>query len=187
MERTAPYQPTVHRFTVDQYYQMGEAGILGEDERLELIDGQIIAMSPISSFHASVVNKLTQWLLLQHTGKYQISVQNPLRLNDFSEPEPDLMLVDVAPDFYAQAHPTPAQVQVVIEVADSSLEFDQEVKGKLYAQHAVPEYWVINLPQKQVEIYTRPQHGFYLDKTVRSGTDVVSPDWLPGKTVDDLF
>ena len=148
-------------FNVTEYYRMAETGILSESDRVELIDGEVIEMSPIGSRHAACVDRLNQALSL-FAGKHLIvRVQNPIRLDEYSEPQPDLCLLQRRADFYAQAHPTPADVLLVVEVADSSAGFDREVKLPLYAQESVPEMWLINLWGDTVEIYSQPSGGTY--------------------------
>lgn len=143
-------------FNVREYYRMAEAGILTEDDRVELIKGEIIAMSPIGSKHAGCVNRLNT-LLSNHLKKNAVvSVQNPIHLDDYSEPQPDLAILKPRNDFYAQSHPQPADVLVVIEVADTTLTYDREVKLPLYAKVEIPEVWIVNLEENIVEVYTEP-------------------------------
>jgi len=164
-------------FNVTEYYRMTEAGILSASDRVELIDGEVVEMSPIGSRHAACVNGLTM-LLTSELGQTTIlSVQNPIRLDEHSEPQPDLCLLQPRDDFYAQAHPTPADVLLVVEVADSSAGFDREVKLPLYAQASVPEVWIVNLPADTVEVYSQPVSGHYQksqelkrDETITSET-----------------
>jgi Uma2 family endonuclease len=143
-------------FNVTEYYRMAETGILSESDRVELIDGEVIEMSPIGSRHAACVDRLNQLLSLLLGKHLIVRVQNPIRLDEYSEPQPDLCLLQPRADFYAQAHPTPADVLLVVEVADSSAGFDREVKLPLYAQASVPELWIIDLPADTVEIYAQP-------------------------------
>jgi Uma2 family endonuclease len=148
-------------FNVTEYYRMIEAGILSESDQVELIDGEVIEMSPIGSRHAACVDRLNQVLCLLLGKHLIVRVQNPISLGKYSEPQPDLCLLLPRADFYAQAHPTPADVLLVVEVADSSTGFDREVKLPLYAQASVPEVWLINLPAETVEIYAQPSGGKY--------------------------
>lgn len=157
-----------HHFTVDEYYRMGAAGIFAEDDRVELIDGEIIRISPISSRHAACVRRLDALLNRLVSNLAQVSAQNPIRVNDFSEPEPDIALLRPRADFYAQAHPTPADVLLVIEVADTSVEYDREIKGPLYARAGIAEMWLVDLPEDLIEIYTNPAGGSY--QNVRRAT-----------------
>jgi Uma2 family endonuclease len=148
-------------FTVAEYYRMAEAGILSEDDRVELLDGEVIEMSPIGSRHAACVDRLNNFLSRVSKQRFIVRVQNPIRLDDYSEPQPDVTLLRVRSDFYAETHPTSADVLVVIEVADSSVELDRQVKLPLYAQAEIPEFWLANLPNDTVEFYARPVNGVY--------------------------
>ena len=148
-------------FSVEEYHQMIRAGILTENDRIELINGEFIAMSPIGSKHAGCVNRLTVLLSARLQNQAIVSVQNPIQVNDYSEPEPDLAVLKPRPDFYGESHPRPADVLLVIEVSDTTLAYDQEIKLPLYAEAGIPEAWIINLPQSTIEIYTTPQTGLY--------------------------
>jgi len=148
-------------FTVAEYYRMAEAGILSEDDRVELLDGEVVEMSPIGSHHAACVDRLNNFLSSVSKQRFIVRVQNPIRLDDYSEPQPDITLLHVRSDFYAEAHPTPADVLVIIEVADSSVELDRQVKLPLYAQAGIPEFWLANLPNDTVEFYAQPVNGVY--------------------------
>lgn len=149
------------KFDVDDYYRMAEAGILTEDDRVELIEGEIINMSPIGRRHASCVDRLTMFFAPRLAGKAIVRVQNPFRISSFSEPQPDITLLKARDDFYSQAHPTPEDALLVIEVADSSVGYDRKVKMSLYARAGVPEAWVVNLPDDKLEAYSEPLNGSY--------------------------
>jgi Uma2 family endonuclease len=146
--------------TADEYERMGEAGIFPPDARLELIEGEIYEMSPIGSPHASCVTFIT-YVLNQLGRDFQVRVQNPIRLNDFSEPQPDVALLRWRDDFYREAHPTPEDVLLVVEVADATVVTDRKVKLPLYARSGVPEAWLVNIPEGQVEVYSAPSGGVY--------------------------
>lgn len=162
-------------FTVADYYRMAEAGILSEDDRVELLDGEVIEMSPIGSRHAACVDRLNRFLNGVKEPLFIVRVQNPIRLDDHSEPQPDITLLRARSDFYAEAHPTPADVLIVIEVSDSSVELDRQVKLPLYAQAEVPEVWLANLPDDTVEVYAQPLNGVYqMVKVFGSGETVIS-------------
>ena len=148
-------------FTVEQYHQMATAGILSDTDRVELINGDIIDMSPINSEHAGMVNRLLRVLTKRLLDKAIMTVQNPIHLDRSSEPEPDLTIVNKSEDDYISAHPRPKDVFVVIEVADTSLDKDREVKAPLYAKHGIPEYWIINLQDRQIELFRQPSNGQY--------------------------
>jgi Uma2 family endonuclease len=132
---------------------MGEAGMFAPDVSVELIWGKILKMSPIHSEHASVVNVIARRLILALEEGAYVSVQNPLYIDDFSEPQPDILVACPRPDDYRNAHPRPDEVLLLIEVADSSVRFDRTVKLPLYARAGIPEYWLVNLHGKQVEQY----------------------------------
>ncbi|MFM8436105.1 MAG: Uma2 family endonuclease, partial [Planctomycetia bacterium] len=135
--------PSRHLITVDAFHRMGETGILGPADRVELIDGEIIDMSPIGALHAAIVDLLARHFARRAGESVFIRCQNPLRLDDVSEPEPDLVILRPRADFYATAHPGPADALLVIEVTDTSLAYDLGVKVPLYARHGIPEVWVI--------------------------------------------
>jgi Uma2 family endonuclease len=162
-------------FTTAEYHRMIEVGILAEDDRLELLDGEIIEMSPIGPRHVACVNRLNA-LLSSQTGTIVIlSVQNPIQLNDYSEPQPDLALLKPRADFYAQALPAPADVLIVIEVADTSAESDRQVKIPAYARAAIAEAWLVDLASDRIEIYTQPGSGVYQEiRLILRGQDVAS-------------
>ncbi|MFH1744207.1 MAG: Uma2 family endonuclease [bacterium] len=148
-------------FTVEDYHRMGEAGILSEDDRVELLEGEIVQMTPIGSKHAGCVNRLAQLFFEKVARRAIVTVQNPGRLGEYSEPQPDLMLARTRPDFYADAHPKPEEVLLVIEVSDTSADFDRKVKILLYAQAGIPEVWLADLPAECIEVYRKPSsHGY---------------------------
>ncbi len=150
-----------HRFTVDDYYRMAAAGILHEDSRVELIKGQIVDMSPVGSPHHGMVNRLNRLLVPLVAGRGIVSVQNPVRLDDDSEPQPDIAILKPRADDYTTATARPDEVMLIIEVADSSLDYDRETKMPLYAENGIPEYWLVNLTSRVVEVHRLPQAGRY--------------------------
>jgi Uma2 family endonuclease len=149
------------KFTVEQYHKMLESGILTEDDRVELIRGEIIEMSPIETKHAACVNRLIN-LLVQLLGKRVIvAAQNPIRLNDNSEPQPDVALLKPRDDFYATAHPRPQDIFLLIEVADSTIEYDLEEKIPLYAEANIIEVWLVDINEQIVKVYQQPTAAGY--------------------------
>jgi Uma2 family endonuclease len=147
--------------TADEYERMGEAGILRPDARLELLEGEIYEMSPIGSRHAACVDALSL-LLTEIVGRrFRVRTQSPIRLDDFSEPQPDVALLRWRDDFYRDAHPTPADVLLVIEVADTTVESDRRYKLPLYAKAGINEAWLVNLPDEKIELYAEPANGAY--------------------------
>ena len=149
------------RFNVTEYYRMAEAGILKPEDRVELIEGEVIKMSPIGSPHAACVSRLVRFLANAIGETAILSVQNPVRLDDFSEPVPDLALLKPRKDYYAARHPVPADVLLVIEVADTSLLKDRNIKVPLYARAGISEIWLVNIPKQVVEVYSESQNGKY--------------------------
>ena len=154
-------QPQNRAFTVSEYYRMAEADILTEEDRVELIAGQIVAMSPIGSRHAACVDRLNSLLHSQPRLAGIVRVQSPIALDAYSEPEPDLVLLRPRADFYAAAHPSATDVLLAVEVADTSVDYDHEVKLPLYAQAGLPEVWLIDLQKSRIEVYARPQGDAY--------------------------
>ena len=148
-------------FTAAEYHRLIEAGILTEDDRVELLDGEIIQMAPIGPRHAACVNRLTDLLSNKVRKIAMVSVQNPIQLSEYSEPQPDIALVKRRPDFYAQAHPAPADVLVAIEVADTTVEGDRQVKIPAYARAGIAEAWLVDLASDRIEIHTQPAGGIY--------------------------
>lgn len=162
-------------FSVDEYYRMAEAGVLKPDDRVELIEGEIIKMSPIGSPHAACVSRLNRLMHNQSRLQFTVSVQNPVRLSNFSEPVPDLVLLRFREDCYAITHPTPADVLLIIEVSDSTVLTDREIKLPLYARAGIRECWLVNLPGRVVEVHSQPVAGAFSALTeYRSGETVTS-------------
>ena len=153
------YPPTpVRRFTVDEYHRLIETGILKSGDPYELIRGWIVPKIPISPTHSTVVRLLDKRLQRLVGDAIVVSVQQPITTDD-SEPEPDLTLSAGPQTRYYSIHPTPAEVYLVIEVSDSSLEFDRSMKLNLYARSKIPTYWIVNIPERRVEVYTQPRGG----------------------------
>jgi Uma2 family endonuclease len=176
--------PRRHRLTVDDYYRMAEIGILDAEARVELIDGEIIDMAPPGISHAAAVLYLTQVLVRAVGDSALVLVQNPVRLSEHSEPQPDLALLRPRGDFYRERHPRPGDVLLVIEVAASSLRFDRETKLPLYARHGIPEVWLIDLGGRRLVRHRAPQNGAYaLVDELDLGTPLELPS-LSGATAD---
>ncbi|MFL6601440.1 MAG: Uma2 family endonuclease [Steroidobacteraceae bacterium] len=173
-----------HRITVAEYHQMAEAGILPPDARVELIEGEIIDMPPIGSGHGGTVMQLSELLQDAARGRAKVWIQSEIRLSDISEPQPDFALIKGRADFYKKQHPGPADTFLVIEVSESSLRYDLQVKAPLYARHGIPEYWVIDLPGRQVRFFRSPQAGQYTDVTSSATPGVVAPAALPEVQID---
>ncbi|HEV2763107.1 MAG TPA: Uma2 family endonuclease [Pyrinomonadaceae bacterium] len=168
--RRAPVERARRAFNVSEYYRLGEIGVLKEDDRVELIEGDIFEMSPIGKRHAACVLKISTHLSRRIGDSALVSVQNPVRLDDLSEPVPDVAVLRPRADFYAEAHPTPEDVLLVIEVSDTTVRFDRNKKVPLYARAGVPEAWLVNLSKNEVEVYSRPEDGVYQQvRRVRRG------------------
>jgi len=148
-------EPSIHRFSVDQYHDMISAGILTENDRVQLIDGYIVAMNPIGPPHAFVVTKLSELLARMLLAEWHTRVQQPITLSA-SEPEPDIVVARGQTDDFKIRHPGPSDVALVVEVADSSVAFDRGAKAIMYAQDGVSEYWIINLANRTVEVNQTP-------------------------------
>lgn len=162
----------LHLFTVEDYHRMGEAGLF-DGQQVELIYGKIIDMSPSKSTHASMIVKLTKLLSKLLEEEILLSVQNPLHIDEHSEPEPDLMVLKPSDNYYEKAHPMPKDTLLIVEVADTSLEKDQKVKLPLYAEANIPEVWIVNLKDNQLEQYQEPSpRGYSNIRILRSGDHV---------------
>ena len=146
--------PVKYRFTVKDYHRMAEAEVFGPDDRLELLDGEVFEMSPIGSRHAACVSRLGHLFIPRVDNRAVVGVQNPIEVDDYSEPQPDLVLLRWREDFYAPRHPLPADVLLVIEVSDTTLEFDLGRKTALYLARGIPEVWVVDLKSDVVHVAT---------------------------------
>ena len=178
------------RFTVEEYHRMAASGILSEDDRVELIEGEIIEMTPIGRRHASCVARLTQhFAALALKGAAVIWVQNPIRLGKQSEPQPDFVLLRPQPDLYASIDPTSADVLLLVEVSDTSVDYDRRVKLPLYARAGIPEVWMVDLGQSTITSHRDAARGGYrIVQPFRRG-EQLTPASFPDLTiaVDDLL
>jgi len=176
-------------FTVGEYNRMAETGILSEDDRVELIEGEIVEMSPIGSRHAACVNRLNMFLSRQVGQSFIVSVQNPIVVSDYSEPEPDLAVLRWRDDYYEQELPRAADVLLVIEVADTSVEADRGVKIPLYARAGIPVSVLVDLPGESVEVYSGPVGGKYQTAQTLKRGDSFRTDAPPliNLRVDDII
>jgi len=149
------------KFTVEQYHQMVEAGILTEDDRVELIRGEIIEMTPINRRHSAHVSRLNELFILRLALLVTVGVQNPVELNDTSEPQPDISLLRRKADFYESGHPQPEDILLLVEVADTTVESDRQIKIPLYAENNIIEVWLIDINEQCVEVYREPSPNGY--------------------------
>ena len=169
MNEAAPLAPARHKLDVAAFYRMAEVGIIGEHDRIELIDGELIDMPPIGDEHADAVDWLTERLVLASHGQAITSVQNPLRLDRHNQPQPDLSL------YRRQSgkRRDPADALLVVEVADSSLDYDTTTKRGLYASFGIPEYWVVDLPNKRILVHRKPSGTDFAEVlTLTVGTEL---------------
>jgi Uma2 family endonuclease len=173
---------TPHRWTYDEYLRLGEAGIL-LDERTELLNGEIVSMTPAGHRHVYVVDLLTDRLSEWGRDRGVLRVQGPLRFNDLEAPEPDLVLLRPHPDRYLSRQAGPWDALLVVEVSDSSLERDRDVKGPMYARAAIPEYWLVDVNREVVLVHRRPEGGEYLEVTEHARGDAWASPALGGRTV----
>ncbi len=183
--------PVRHLWTVREFQRMGETRFLDPKARLELIEGELFDMAPIGSFHAGTVTLLAHLFARAIGETAVISVQNPIDLNERSEPQPDLLLLRPRADYYLSEHPRPRDVLLLIEVSDSTAQFDRKIKVPLYARHGIPEVWLVVGPHRRhIEVYRdlQPDRGGYQVRLqVREG--VLTPVLLPeaGIRLQEVF
>ena len=184
-----PVQLTRRRFTVAQYHQMGEAGILGEDDRVELIEGEITEMTPIGRAHAACVTRLDRLFQREFRDDASVRVQNPVTLDEHSEPQPDIALLRPRADYYASRDVTPADVLLLVEVCAGSAEPDRRVKVPLYARSGIAEVWLVDLQHENVTIYPEPFTVKYRSVRVAHRTERIAPAAFPERllSVEDIL
>jgi Uma2 family endonuclease len=170
---------TQHRFSIGDYHRMAETGVLRPGKRVELINGNIIDMSPIGPFHGGVVKRLSRLSNLEAKGRWTVSTQDPLRLDEFSEPEPDVMLLKPASDDYTSRHPQADDVFLVVEVADSTIDYDRDQKLPAYGRARIAEVWIVNLNEFIVEVYREPNFTGYSSKAILRIGDKAYPQAFP--------
>jgi Uma2 family endonuclease len=180
---TAYPQPMRLRFTVDEFYKMFELGFIKDYEHAEIIDGELIKKMSIGDLHAAIVDFLNEFFVKNVPGKVRIRVQNPVRLSDYHEPEPDLALTDLT-KYDGRRHPRPSEILLLVEVSDSTVEYDRNRKLPLYAEAEIPEVWLVNVQNETVEIHTRPRGGiFSLIRVLRSG-DTIQSEIVPSLEIE---
>ena len=173
-ERVAHVRP--YRFAVDEFARMGEAGIFTADDRVELIDGTVLEMTPIGPPHAGIVGRLTELFVTRLAGRAYVSVQNPIRLDRHTEPQPDLVVARRRRSGYTDRHPGADDVFLVVEVADSSLRHDREQKAPRYGRAGIPETWLVDLAAGTVTVYSDPGPDGYARAQVRRRGDGLRSD-----------
>lgn len=176
-QKDAPVPVEKRRFTVDEYHRMVETGILSEDDRVELIEGEVVKMTPMGARHAACVDRLVNRLVGRNV---IVRAQSPIVLDNGSEPEPDISLLKPREDFYSDAHPTPADVLLVIEVAETSIEYDSGIKLPLYAQAGIREAWLVDLPGETIEVHARPATSEYREIVRAKRGETVVSRTVPG-------
>jgi len=177
------------QFTVRDFARMVDSGILAENDRVELIDGEVRHMNPISSRHAAIVNRLNSILSSRLGERAIVSVQNPVILNDFTEPQPDIVVLRPRDDFYRHELPGPEDILVVIEVAGSTLEYDRDEKIPRYAKMGIPEAWLVDVNDQVVTLYSQPHGDGYLHSPAFARGQELESVEIPDLRVaiDDLF
>ncbi len=156
----------IRPLTIDEYHRMIEAGIIHEGERVELLAGQIFNMAAKGTWHTVATRNLFKQLLNLIGDRADVQSQDPITLPNNTEPEPDLVIARLREDNYINSHPTPAEIILVIEVADSTLNLDRNTKAPLYAAAGISEYWIVNLVENRLEIYRQPQGSIYTNNQI---------------------
>ena len=178
-----------YSFTVYEFAKMGEAGIFTEDDRVELIDGEVREMVPIGSHHVAIVNRLNVTLVELLKRSAILQVQNPLRLDSHNEPQPDFSIIKARDDYYKTSLPEPGDTLLVIEVADSSLAYDLNEKAPRYAKSMIPELWVVDLEAEFVRVFTRPEPSGYASERVMPRGSTIASESVASLCVEvnDIF
>lgn len=176
--------PRRHRISVDDYYRMADVGLLAPDARVELIDGEIIDMAPIGARHGGTVNRLNRLLTFAAGQLAVVQVQSAVRLDGMSEPQPDVAMLRPRDDFYTRQHALPTDVLLLVEVSDSTLRFDLDVKVPLYARHRIPEVWIFDLAHRELRTFRDPANGEYLTRQVVPAPGVIRLAAQPDIEVD---
>lgn len=179
--QAAPF--TLRLLTVAEYHKMAEAGIFQPEERVELIAGQIIKMIAKGSVHTAAVTRTARVLRRLLENQAEIRKQYPVQLSNFSEPEPDIAVVKANSLDYADHHPTTAEVYLIIEVADSSFKYDCDIKGKIYAQAGIRDYWLLDVNERQLHVFREPTQQGYQSEVIFAEDGIVSPLQFPSITI----
>ena len=170
-------QPRRLRFSVDEYYKMIELGMLKDYEKAEIIEGELIQKMPIGDKHAAAVNTLNRFFVKNVSDDVLVSVQNPIRLTDYDEPEPDIVLADLT-KYDGTRHPRPTEILLIVEVSDSTLKYDRDTKLPLYAEAEIPEVWIVNLKNDIIEVHQKPSSGIYQLAQIFKRGDVLKSESL---------
>lgn len=186
MTKHSNLELSYHQWTVADYHKLAEIGLLSE-KRVELISGEIIDRSSIGKLHAATVNKINQVLSDLIGQNHIVSIQNPIFIDDYSEPEPDFALLKSREDFYAGQLPGPSDVLLIVEVADTTLAKDRQVKIPLYAEAQIPEYWIVNLHDEVLERYTEPKGSEYVLRRLYRKGDILESALLGSISLESLM
>jgi Uma2 family endonuclease len=171
-------QPVRLRFSVDDYYKMIELGMLRDYEKAEIIEGELIKKMTVGDRHAAIVDFLTKVFVKNVSDEILVRIQNPVRLSDYDEPEPDLVLADLT-KYDGKRHPRPKEILLIVEVSDSTLKYDRDVKLPLYAEAEIPEVWIVNLPNEIIEVHTKPSVGLYQIVKIYKRGESIETENLP--------
>jgi Uma2 family endonuclease len=184
-KENSPVMAPHWKLSISEYHRMIAAGILQEDDRIELIEGELINMAPIGFQHSGLTNSLIEILGYPTRGLAIASVQNPIGIGSMSEPQPDFALLKPHPDRYISRLPRAEDTLLIVEIADASLRYDREVKGPLYARAGIPEYWIVNIPERTIEVHQLPdrQSGRYTDIHIASAGSV-APSAFPDVVIN---
>ncbi|MFN7640085.1 MAG: Uma2 family endonuclease [Pseudanabaena sp.] len=182
-------EPQIRLWSIADYHQMIEAGILDEDDRVELLEGKIVCMSPQRPFHAASVQRSSRLLFKLLSDRAEIRVQLPVILGNDSEPEPDLAVVRFDADEYSFRHPEAPDIYLLIEVADSTIAKDRNQKARIYAKNRVLEYWILDLQKRQVYVFRQPEEGVYREKLILNSDDSITMQAFPDVAIalNDMF
>ncbi len=171
------------RFKVDEYYKLIDLGMLHDYEKAEIIDGELIRTMPVGDRHAQVVDRLNRMLVRGLPDEILVRIKNPLRLSDYHEPEPDILLADLT-KYDGSRHPQPNETLVAIEVSDSTLKYDRETKLSLYAEAEIEEVWVVNLVRNIIEVHTKPTVGVYQFVKIFKNGEIVHSEAIPNLRIE---
>lgn len=173
----------IRRLTVEEYHRMGDLGILDPNEPVELIEGQVIQKPMKGTRHTSTVRRIENLLRNRLGDRVFVISQDPVQLNDYSEPEPDIALVRPDPLYYEDHHPTPREIYLIIEVADSTLKRDREFKGTVYAKAGITDYWVLDISDRQLYVLREPEENGYQREAILRENDPISLLAFPDLTI----
>lgn len=179
IDSQSEFESQLHLWSISDYHQMIEAGILTTNDPVELLEGRIIRMSPQRPFHASCVQRSNNYFYEVLRDKAYIRVQLPVTLGHDSEPEPDIAVVRLDADEYAYRHPDAKDIYLLIEVADTTLGNDRKQKSCIYAKNSVLEYWILDLPKRRVLVFRRPENEVYQEEFILTSEEIIAPLAFP--------